>query len=261
MSSTNIGQLAARITADATDFMRTTAAVKKEAASLKATLDSALGGLGGIAKGAASFAGIPLDAKSAWSAFKDEIGEVTSLGKEAAKSGLGLDTFIGLKAMGHDTDSMLSSLARFRKELGSVHDEASDLKSPFADLGLSGLDLKKLSEDQALGKTFDALNRVGNEFTKAKTSSDLFGRSYQDMTRAISGGSAGLGKATQYAKDFGLGFSKEDLQNAKDVKAALRDIDNAFAPTENSGRCTGVSPMPPRDPWAHPQGRQPARRF
>ena len=219
--STNIGTLSAKITADGTDFAKNTAKAKKEAKDAADFISKSLGSV---------ITALPIPSASGlFSGFKDEISEIVQLGKDAKKTGLGVNTLVGLQATGVDTDAMTAGLARFRRELGSVHDEASDLKSPFAGIGLSGLDLKKMSQENALGKVFDQLNKVDNEFTRGSRSFDIFGKSYSEMNRTISGGSSGLEKAQQTAKDFHLGVSKEDLEQAKAVKQALRDIDSVMA--------------------------------
>ena len=90
---------------------------------------------------------------------------------------------------GLGADTMQDSLAKVRKELGTVDDYGKVTNKSFQQLGLNIKDLKGLNAEQTFEKIASKINGLPTQTDKAAVAMDLFGKSGNKMLTLFSDGS------------------------------------------------------------------------
>jgi hypothetical protein len=220
--ATNIGTLAAVISANAAPFLKSAGDVRKSAAETASSITSSLSSLPLIG-GAMSGAGFV-----AW--IHDGLKEVKEMGIEANKLGVSVGELEGLgRLSGGDQEGFAKGIGKMRKELGAIQGPASEAASAFHMIGLSGTELKNMSTVNALGETVEALGKLANADDRAYYSSKIFGKGYMAMADAIDKGKAGIEEAiTEQEKLTGV-ISKQDVANVRQALRAIKDIEDSVS--------------------------------
>ena len=165
--ATDIGTLAARVTADTSGFTKSMNDVRKSAESTAGLVKGAMSAIP-LAVGALAGAGVVGGGIEFFNYLRSGIDEVKDAAKESAKLGMSIEEMAGIsRAAGAPAEDFVKAISSMRKELGSIVGPAEDAKSAFHGIGLSGLELKNLSTVDAFGKIADQLNQFTNENEKA----------------------------------------------------------------------------------------------
>lgn len=160
--------------------------------------------------------------------IKNSLASIDATAKLADTLGLTTEALINLNRAaglaGIGEKDLSTGLRRFQKNLSDAKAGLSTAIRAFETLGLNFEELRKLSPEEAFGKTLDALNKVENQFDKAGAASDLFGRSGIKLIKLAETGSKGLKAMSEETKALGLSFSRIDAAKVEMANDRLSDL-------------------------------------
>lgn len=148
--------------------------------------------------------------------------------KVADRLNVTTESLIGLRhaadLAGSSSEGLDDALDKMVKSFGSGN------KSVAATVSVLGLQLDKLknkSPDQAFIDIAEAISKIEDPAKRAKTATDIFGRSGQKLLNTLMLGRGGLEAATEDARKLGLSFSRLDaakVEAANDAVSRLKAV-------------------------------------
>jgi TP901 family phage tail tape measure protein len=226
-------ELVAKITADASGLKKTLGEaereVEKSGRTIAGKMQSWVKGneksLNTLAKGfaaasAAIIGGLTLSVRS----FAQTGHELDNLSKQ---TGFSTETLSILKFAAERTGTSLGAITTNAKYLSLALVEAKDSGSQaaksFQGIGVSVLDLRKLSPEDQFMKVAYALSNVKDQSQKVYYAQQLFGRSSAELIPLLAGGTAGLAAFEKAARKAGIVMDKDTA-----AKAEMLDLQLGF---------------------------------
>jgi hypothetical protein len=152
----------------------------------------------------------------------DTIAMQDSLGKMAQKTGITVEALSELRVAAELSDTSLEAVSKGVKQLSKTMVEGEDSTSKAAKLMKAlGVDLAA-GTGPALAKIADAFQKLPDGPTKATLAVELFGKAGMDMIPMLNEGSAGLAKASEQAKKFGLVVTSDAAAAAQQLNDNLK---------------------------------------
>jgi hypothetical protein len=219
---TTVAELVAVLRADARQFTATMEGAQAEVAALGAESKAASGMVSKamLGIGAASVAGIALAVKAfqSWASEVRNVTRVTGLSAEAASK----LAFAG-EEVGVSTTTMATSFGILAKNIQT--------NSKF--LTTYGIDVTKANGEQRslnsiLGQAADEYIALGGGLKGAAMAQQLFGRGGRALIPLLTRGSEGIKALGDQAERLGLVMSQDDLDAARDLSIAERELGATF---------------------------------
>lgn len=113
------------------------------------------------------------------------------------------------------------ALERMGDTLGAAKFGDTAAVKAFAQIGISGRELQKLSPEQALLRVADAIGKIDDESQKIAAARDIFGRTGAGLINLFNGGADAIEEATRAAIKFNLGISKTDAAKVEKMNDAF----------------------------------------
>jgi uncharacterized coiled-coil protein SlyX len=120
-------------------------------------------------------------------------------------------------------EGLQSSMDSFQRRLKTVGEEGSRVNEMFGKLGVSTTDASGnvKSMDDVLLETFNKLGDMENGLAKNAIGSELFGRSWNEVSLIVSSGSKGIAELREEANKLGLVLDENTLQSSDDFATAM----------------------------------------
>jgi len=218
-----LGQLEVEITADDTKLKR----------GLK-SVDSQLGEtakrVGKLAAGFAKFAAVGVAAAAAVGValVRSQLQQIDVLAKTSARLNITIQDLQGLRfaaeQSGASAGTLDRALERLTRNIGEVQGGTGEAKKAFDELGLSALELAKLSPSDALGKVATALQGVESNSQRVNFAYQILGRSGAQLVNMLANGEEGLNAFKQEALDLGLTLDEVDAAKVEAANDAMNRI-------------------------------------
>lgn len=258
---TDIGSLAVKVTAEASEFNRAVDAAGVKLSTLaqkggqgfnvqsltdgiKGALANPVDAIGGLvgkaipfALPAAAFAGVAANSFAVGHSFHETT-------KRAEELGISTGALTGLTIAAKDrADEMQVALQHLERMIGEAAGGSKEAQAKFEALGVSWKDLQSMTPEAAFGKLNDRIRESGDAYTKAANARAFYGRQGQQNMRLIEGGSAAIeaGMATAQAK--GLVPDAEFTKHYQEYLAAKRDVSQTLEGFKNKIAVTFGTPL------------------
>lgn len=193
--------------------------------ALTAKLATAMRGLAGVMASAFGAAAIGRGITSA-AKFGDEIQ------KAAGRAGIAASEMSKFAAVGQKLDIGLDTLSKsFREMQVSLSRAATGSESEsrlFSALGLEVQKLKALKPEQQLMAVIDQLRKFKDPADAARAGTELFGKSWAEITPLIAEGSDGIRKLISEQERMGNVFNDDQLRRMADVDDAIKRLDSSW---------------------------------
>jgi hypothetical protein len=210
-----------RITADATQAINQLDKIAKSTGNI----DSSMGKLGSVLKGA--FAGaVAIGAvTSLGSAFKKSSASMDEMVKSAQKVGVATESLSRLKYVadqsGVSFDGLQTGLKKLNKNLADVETGTTSAAKALRSLGVNGGD----SPEDSLSKIAEAFASVPDSAQKTALAMDIFGKSGADLIPILNAGADGIKNLSDRAERLGLVIDENTAKAAEKFNDSISDID------------------------------------
>ena len=218
-----LGQLEVEITANDTNLRR---GLKRVDGSIAKTAKR----VGALAAGFAKFAAVGVAAASAVgiALVRSQLQQIDALAKTSALLNVTIQDLQGLRfaaeQSGASAGVLDKALERLTRNIGEVQGGTGEAKKAFDELGLSAVELAKISPADALGKVATALQGVESNSQRVNFAYQILGRSGTQLVNMLANGEEGLNAFKQEALDLGLTLDEVDAAKVEAANDALNRI-------------------------------------
>jgi len=218
-----LGQLEVEITADDTKLKRGLKSVDNQ-------LGETAKRVGKLAAGFAKFAAVGVAAAAAVGValVRSQLQQIDVLAKTSARLNITIQDLQGLRfaaeQSGASAGTLDRALERLTRNIGEVQGGTGEAKKAFDELGLSALELAKLSPSDALGKVATALQGVESNSQRVNFAYQILGRSGAQLVNMLANGEEGLNAFKQEALDLGLTLDEVDAAKVEAANDAMNRI-------------------------------------
>lgn len=148
------------------------------------------------------------------------------LDKLSIQTGIAVDQLSKLQyaASQSDVSNFSNDILKLSKSVGQANDGNKQLQLDFQAIGVSASDLKTLSIDQILEKVANGFASFADGSGKAALSTQLLGRSGQDLTAFLDQGAAGIEAYMSKLDTLGGTVTPEAAEQAHAFGQALNDL-------------------------------------
>jgi hypothetical protein len=246
----NIGTLSATITANASAFEGTIDKAARKAQVFGQTVGRALSAPANIAAKALSapqravegflkpigqaltsipvvggaLAAIPLTGAGFLSWVKEGVSEIYSLGQEAQRLGVSVESLSAIQALAGDhAEEWAKGLFKLERQLGAVRAGNTQAAEGFAKLGLDAKALAEAPTEQALAMIADRIAALPTAADRAAVAFGAFGKAGAAMVGKLGHGGAGLQDLLEGMKKTGVVVSADDVARASEAQKALKE--------------------------------------
>lgn len=194
--------------------------------NLKAALTSKAitGALGAISDGLKKIGGFMWDSVVSTAEYADEVNTLAvqyNLTTDQVQEYMFMQERVDVS-----TETLLSSLTKLTKQMGSAKDGTGKAAEAFKTLGveITNSDGTLRNANDVFNDTIEALGKVENETERDTIAMELFGKGAQDLNPIIATGADELDNLRQKAHDTGSVMSGEALDAANNFKDKLDDV-------------------------------------
>jgi len=218
-----LGQLEVEITADDAKLRR---GLKRADSSIAQTAKR----VGALAAGFAKFAAVAVTAGAAIgvAVVRSQLQQIDALAKTSAQLNITIQDLQGLRFAAEQSGASAGvldrSLERLTRNIGEVQGGTGTAKKAFDELGLSAVELAKISPADALGKVATALQGVESNSQRVNFAYQILGRSGTQLVNMLANGEEGLNAFKQEALDLGLTLDEVDAAKIEAANDALNRI-------------------------------------
>jgi len=218
-----LGQLEVEITADDTKLR---SGLKRADSSIAKTAKR----VGALAAGFAKFAAVAVTAGAAIgvAVVRSQLQQIDALAKTSAQLNITIQDLQGLRFAAEQSGASAGvldrSLERLTRNIGEVQGGTGTAKKAFDELGLSAVELAKISPADALGKVATALQGVESNSQRVNFAYQILGRSGTQLVNMLANGEEGLNAFKQEALDLGLTLDEVDAAKIEAANDALNRI-------------------------------------
>jgi len=220
----SVGDAVLKVGVDKKDFDRD---MKGIGASLKKHQKAI--GIGMMAMGAV-IVGIATKSILSFASMGDEIA------KMAKRTGFSTEALSELRHAAELSGASLQGLEKASRTLsGTILDAGYGLESytrAFDKIGVSYIELAKLSPEDQLMQVLEALAEVESESERAALATDLFGRAGTQLLPMLSDGADGLARMRKEAHELGIVFDAEAAVAAEKMTDAMTRVKSAIKGAE-----------------------------
>ena len=156
---------------------------------------------------------------------------VDSMAKLATSIGGTVNSIQVLRHMavigGASIETMDKSLLKMTKNIGEAAQGYSEATETLEILGLTALDLEKMSPEKAFGTIADAMNQLSTDARRADAAQSIFGRGGMQLLPVFKQGSKEIERMTKMVKEFGLEIGDKQagmVEKANDAWADTKFI-------------------------------------
>jgi len=218
MAGALIGALRVSLSAETSAFEAGMKRSQRQAANTAKSIQGSFSGLKGVlGAGLAGFIGA-LSVGALLRASKAALDYAGSLAEVAQQVGVTARDLQVLRfaggQVGISTEQMDKALQKFTKSLGDARNGSAEAIKTFKALGFTDQDIKRLDAHEALLKTADGLEKVGDRASRASPEVRLFGKAGQQLDTLLSQGSRGINELADAAEKLGIVLSDEQIRNA-----------------------------------------------
>lgn len=112
-------------------------------------------------------------------------------------------------------DALNNSLQIMQRTAADAAENGGKVARSLADMGISAQAFSSMPVDAKLALVADKFTGMADAGQRARLANELFGRSGAQMLQMLDGGSAGLAKAAEEARKFGVVIGPQQAANAK----------------------------------------------
>ena len=105
---------------------------------------------------------------------------------------------------GASIETMDKSLLKMTKNIGEAAQGYSEATETLEILGLTALDLEKMSPEKAFGTIADAMNQLSTDARRADAAQSIFGKGGMQLLPVFRQGSKEIARMTKMVKEFGM---------------------------------------------------------
>jgi hypothetical protein len=183
--------------------------VERQVGGLAGKLDSAFSGLTSTLGALAGAAGV-----AALTRFVQQgIDAADALDDVAQKSGIAVESLSALgyaaKIEGINVEAFGGSITKLNVNLQAAAQGSKEMQLAFAAVGISASEINNIRPDEAFRRIAEAFANLSDGSEKSALAVRLFGKSGADLIPLLNGGAAGLSRAAEEARRFGLIVSSE----------------------------------------------------
>lgn len=187
--------------------------------------------MGTLANGVLSVANAFIDAAKAIVQFSQESADlINDINDLSTRSAIATDTIKGLqfalRASGQDAGSATALLSKFPMVLSQAEEESSRTAEAFNDLGIKINDASGnlRSADSIFNETIIALQGIEDQTLRAKTASEIFGRSAGQLLQAL-GQNQSLSDFVKLTEKFGVRTGPKASAAAADFQITIAALE------------------------------------
>lgn len=172
------------------------------------------------------------------SATKAAIEYGDSIGKAAAKSGIGAQQFQALayaaKQSDVDMTSLSTSIRMMQTNLSEAATGSKAAGATLAALGLTASDLKRLAPEQQFELLADRISMLEDPAQRARAATEMFGRAGAELLPMFEQGAAGIRLAMNEAKQLGVVLSDKAIDDLQEVDDKIKKLSASWDALANS---------------------------
>ena len=204
------------------------ASAMKGAKASVSSFASSIGSVGAtLAKftGIAGIAGAALGGIGFGALVNQQLSVIDSTSKLADRLGVSTGALVGLQhaagLAGSSAEGLQSGMEFMNKALGQAAAKGGPAADALQSIGLSIADVSAMNPEQQFVAIGDAIGKITDPAKRAYATTQLFGRSGQQLGNLFLGGAAGMRAAITEADDLGLSFSRVDGAKVEAANDAL----------------------------------------
>lgn len=152
---------------------------------------------------------------------------VDSMAKLAQSIGATTNSIQVLRHMavigGASIETMDKSLLKMTKNIGEAAQGYSEATETLEILGLTALDLEKMSPEKAFGTIGDAMNQLATDARRADAAQSIFGKGGMQLLPVFRQGSKEIARMTKMVKEFGLEIGDNQARMVERANDAWAD--------------------------------------
>lgn len=158
--------------------------------------------------------------------FNEDRRTIDELAKKADAIGVNVSRLSGLnfaigQTSGLNDQQAAKSLEEITKRASEAAQGLGESKLAFEELGISVVDLNKLTPDQKLLKIADAIQNVENKSDKFRIAGKLFGEENARIVNTLELGSIAIENMIDRADELGLSLSSADTGKIQDLNDSI----------------------------------------
>lgn len=222
-----IGSLDVAVRARIGSFLKGIAKARKSLARFSRAIPMANANIGKLGVGLAAVAtgGLALYTREAFKAIdaSAKMSDVLGMSNKFYES-LKYSAELG----GVAVEQVGTAMRRFQKSVGDANVGSATAVRAFRTLGLESQKLSQMTPQDALLEVFDALNKLPNQFDRARVAQDVFGRTGLQMLKVAEGGSEQFSRYTAQLEKFGVAIDRVDSAKVEQANDAWTTLGKIF---------------------------------
>lgn len=184
------------------------------------TFGAGIAKVGGLTTAAGAGVAAPLiAAATGFAKAGDELDKMSGRTKVSVEelSALGF----AAQQSGSSIEDVQAALFRMNRRVANAATEMGPARRAIELLGLDAGKLSQLPADEQMRILADELNNLGDEALASQLGFELFGDQFRNLRPLLNGGSEGINKLTQEARDLGITLTEEDATAAAEFTDAM----------------------------------------